>query len=142
MHWLTRAALAAALLLTLAPAARATELLVRVLNVADARGTMRVQVCLPDEWLKDGCRIAVTVPARAGVMTVAIPDVMPGRYAILAHHDSDGDADVNQNFLGVPTEGIGFSHGPSVLLGAPSWQECALTVEGARTVVDITLKFE
>lgn len=134
--------LAVAMLAGTAGGAAATEVEVRVTNVGDAAGQVRVQVCLPHEWLKDGCARRTAVPARPGVMAITIPGVPPGTYAVLAHHDRDGDDEVNQNLLGIPTEGIGFSRAPSILFGEPSFASSAITVAGERVVVEIRLLFE
>ncbi len=133
---------AAALLLAAASPAAATEVHVRVLNVADAAGSVRVEICLPPEWLKDGCRLRASAPARAGIVTVTVPNVPPGAYAVVAHHDSDDDTEVGRNVLGIPTEGVGFSRGPSILFGAPKFEESAIQVTGDRTTIDIKLLFE
>lgn len=140
MGWWVRASLGVGLLVS--GRAEATDVLVRVLNVADAKGSVRVEVCLPGEWLRDGCRLRASAPAHAGAVVVTVPGVVPGRYAVVAHHDSDDDTEVGRNFLGIPTEGVGFSRGPSIVFGAPTFEDSAVPVSGERVVVDIRLVFE
>ena len=136
MRWLVMAAVLAA-----APAG-ATELEVRVLNVADGAGRVRAEVCLAGEWLKDGCALKADVAAHAGVVRVVVHGVAPGVYAVVAHHDRDGDGEVNRNFLGIPTEGVGFSRGGSIVLSAPGFRESSVRVEEGRVVVEVRLAFE
>ena len=121
--------------------ATATEVQVQVLNVADAAGSVRVEVCPQAEWLK-GCTLSAHAPAQAGITVVTVPDVPPGVYGVIAHHDSDDDGEVNRNLLGLPTEGIGFSRDAQIRLGPPRFGDAELRVEGQRVLVPITLHFE
>lgn len=129
------------LLLLLASPGGATEVEVQVLNTADAAGVMRVELCQEAEWLQ-GCAISAQAPARPGLSTVTVPDVPPGVYGVIAHHDSDGDGEVNRNFLGLPTEGIGFSRDAQIRFGPPRFGDAALRIGGDRAVVPVTLHFE
>lgn len=121
--------------------AQATEVQVRVVNVADASGSVRVEVCPESEWL-NGCTFSAHVPARQGITVVTVPGVPPGHYGVIAHHDSNDDGDVNRNFIGLPTEGIGFSRDAAIRLGPPHFSDAVLDVAGASVSVDITLHFE
>lgn len=129
-----------AALLTAYPAA-ATEIVVRVLNMADAAGSLRVEVCPAAEWLK-GCTITARAPAHAGVAIATVPNVPPGDYGIIAFHDSNDNGDVDQGFLGIPLEGVGFSRDAPARFSAPRFADAVVNVQGVRTVVDITLHFE
>ncbi len=130
-----------ALILLLSGPARATDVEVRVLNVVDASGSVRVQLCLRPDWLKD-CALAASGPARPGVTAVTVPNVPPGQYGVVAFHDSNDNGKVDQNFIGLPTEGVGFSRGASIRLGAPRFDDAVLGIAGPRVVVPITLQFE
>lgn len=140
---LLRPALLAALLAVplMARPAAATDVLVRVLNMADAAGSMRVEICPAPEWLK-GCTITGRGPAHAGLATVTVPNVPPGDYGVIAFHDSDDDGDVNQGFLGIPSEGVGFSRDAPARFSAPRFADAVVHISGPRTVVDIILHFE
>jgi len=133
------ASIAAACLL--ATPACATDIQIRVLNVADATGSVRVEVCPEAEWLKD-CVLFGKTPARPGITVITVPGVPPGAYGITAYHDSNDNGKVDQNFIGLPTEGVGFSRDAAIRLGPPRFSDAVLQVAGPRVVVDITLHFE
>lgn len=46
-----------------------------------------------------------------------------GSYAIALMHDEDADGECDKNFLGLPTEGYGFSNNVKPKLSAPSFDE-------------------
>ena len=119
----------------------ATTIEVQVLNVADAAGSVRVQVCERAEWLKDCARTA-SAKARPGTTVVTVPGVPPGTYGVVAFHDSNDDGDVNQNFIGLPTEGVGFSRRAPLGLTGPAFDDAAVRVAGDRVLVPVTLHFE
>lgn len=137
---MSRTALLALMLCVPVPAL-ATDVEVRVLNMADAAGSLRVNICTAAEWLKD-CALSGQAPARAGVAAVVVHGVPPGLYGVVAYHDSNDDGEVNQNFLGIPTEGVGFSRDAPARFSAPRFTDAVVRVEGARVVVDIVLHFE
>lgn len=57
--------------------------------------------------------------------TCAFKNTPPGRYAIAAAHDEDGDGRVDRNFLGIPTEGFAFSQDARVRFGPPDFDDAA-----------------
>ena len=65
----------------------------------------------------------------------------PGRYALQAHPDRNGDGLVGRNMIGVPTEGVGFSRDPSMLFGPPSFEAAAVEVTPAPARVKVELRF-
>jgi uncharacterized protein (DUF2141 family) len=66
---------------------------------------------------------------RAETVVKGLP---PGRYAITAFHDVDGDGKMKMNPFGIPLEPFAFSNGAQARMGPPSWEEAAFTVgEGA-----------
>ena len=57
--------------------------------------------------------------------------------AVAAFHDADGDGELAQNFVGMPTEGYGFSNGARGFMGPPSFEAAAVSVgegEGEHSV--------
>ncbi len=130
-----------ALLLLLASPAFATDVEVRVLNSADASGSMRVEVCSRAEWLKD-CTLSGRAVAARGVSVVVVPGVPDGVYGIIAFHDSNDNGEVDRDFVGLPVEGVGFSRNAPLRLAGPRFEDAALQIAGPRVVVPITLHFE
>lgn len=119
-----------------------TEVEIRILNVGDSRGTVRVALCTAAQWLKPEAVAGAVVPAEEGVMRIVVPDVPPGTYGVLVHHDANADGEINRDFLGRPTEGIGFSRDAPMLFGPPRFKDAAVVVAEERVCLDVTLRFE
>ncbi len=131
----------AASLICSSGAARATDIWVHVRTVDRKRGVVRADVCTRAEFLKD-CSYHGSAPAHRGEVVVVVRGVPPGLYAATAYHDVNNDGQVDQDGLGMPKEGVGFSRDPMLLLGPPGFDDCAVRVAGRRVRVDIALKFE
>lgn len=83
----------------------------------------------------------VTAPIRDGGARCVFRDVPPGTYAIAAIHDANGDGDLDRNWLGIPTEGYGFSENASAIFGAPSFQVASFAFDGGELVLAIHLQY-
>jgi uncharacterized protein (DUF2141 family) len=73
---------------------------------------------------------------------VIVHDVPPGIYAVVAWHDRNDNGKVDQNWLGIPQEGVGFSNDPALGLRGPRFSDSAIEVGPGGAVVDVHLKFE
>ena len=82
---------------------------VQVSGVRSAKGLVVVNVC-PERTFLKACPFQVKAPAKAGVVTVVMRGVPPGRYAIQAWHDANANGDLDRGFFGIPKEGLGFSN--------------------------------
>jgi uncharacterized protein (DUF2141 family) len=72
---------------------------------------------------------------------VAFNNLPYGVYAIAAIHDSNSDSRLNQNALGLPTEGFGFSNNPPLKFGPASFSEAEFFVSGTKTVAQIQMRY-
>ena len=59
----------------------------------------------PDE---DGAVAKISRSADPNGVRVVFTGLSPGDYAVAAFHDADGDGELDQNILRIPTEGYGF----------------------------------
>lgn len=95
------------------------------LTVADiASGDGNITVVVYDNartFLERGARLfKVRLPATAAVTTcLSLP--RPGTYAIAVYHDADNDGKFDRNWIGLPTEGWGFSNDPPRSFGVPTF---------------------
>lgn len=78
-------------------------------------------------------RVAIT----ASTMRVDFTSLAPGRYAVTAQHDEDGDGKMKTNFIGMPKEGVGISNNPG---GTPEWEKSLVQV-GAGTAIEVRIKY-
>ena len=139
------AALAATIALasSLAFGAAAADLEVRIEGLRSADGDVRVALHRHMEGAKfpgdAGVVGAIMRPAASGTVRVIFADVAPGAYAVAAFHDADGDGALNQNFVGMPTEGYGFSNGAVGFMGPPSFEDAAVSVAEGDAGVSVSV---
>lgn len=71
--------------------------------------------------------------------TVEVPDVEPGRYAVLAFHDENADGEIDTNWVGMPKEGIALTNWTG---GRPNFDD-ALTAIGpdASARIELSLQY-
>jgi uncharacterized protein (DUF2141 family) len=72
-----------------------------------------------------------------GTASTILADLPPGQYAIKAYHDLNGDAKLNTNLFGIPTEPVGFSNDAPVHMHAPSWKETVFIVHAGDNAISI-----
>jgi len=74
------------------------------------------------------------IPATAEAVSKTLAGLAPGRYAIKAFHDVDGDGKMGTNPFGMPTEPFAFSNNAVGQMGPPKWEAAAFEVKaGANT---------
>lgn len=62
-------------------------------------------------------------------MTYTFKNLQKGKYAIAIIHDEDMDGELSTNFLGIPTEGFGFSNNAIGTFGPPKFEKAAVLLE-------------
>lgn len=103
---------------------------VHIYNVASSSGAIKAAVYGSDAGFltKDGVITTSSASARKGKVTLQFEDLPEGEYALAVFHDENGNGKLDRNWLGVPSEKIGFSKGKMRAFGPPRYSECAFTV--------------
>ena len=131
---------------TLAFEAAAADLEVRIDGLRSAEGQVRVALhgqVQEGAFPSDDSVVAASFRRAAeGAVRVVFADVAPGAYAVAAFHDADGDGALNQNIVGMPIEGHGFTNGARGFMGPPSFEDAAVTVGESEAVVSVTVAIE
>jgi len=96
----------------------------------DLGGEIAFGVYRENNWLDEkdynySSRQAVT----GSTMHLTIKDIKPGKYAIAGYHDTNKNHKLDKNFIGMPTEQIGFSNGAKIGFGPPSFEEAQINIE-------------
>jgi len=142
----------------LAALAMLASLVVPTMAQANPSGNLRIvvdgiqsqqgQVCVslfagsqgfPDK--SDRAVRAQCVPVGKGRTAVTFQNLALGNYAIAVYHDRNGNGKLDRNFLGIPTEGFGFSRNPVIRTSAPRFSEAAVFVAGTETTAQIQLQY-
>jgi uncharacterized protein (DUF2141 family) len=129
------------ILLAVALAQAAGSITFEISNVRNARGHVLVAVCPQGKFLKEDCAYNGTASARAGTVTVVVPNVPAGDYAAQAFHDENNNETVDQNFIGMPKEGVGFSRDARMSFGPPKWSSAHFIHQGAPSVMRIRMVY-
>ncbi|MGE0797631.1 MAG: DUF2141 domain-containing protein [Lautropia sp.] len=135
-------AIAAAVLaaIALAPwqAAIAADLALTVANVSDG-GTVQIAVYGNAADYRKKAVTELKVPAAAPAVSITIPGLPAGDYAIAVMHDRNGNDQLDSNLFGVPTEPYGFSNNPRSLMGPATWEQTrfALPAGGGKTTIEL-----
>lgn len=83
----------------------------------------------------DKARHGQKVEARGpGEVTVAGPDLPPGRYAISAFFDTNGNGELDTNLFGIPSEPYGFSNRVRPSMRAATFEEAAFDWHADKTL--------
>jgi len=118
---------------------------VKVLDIRNSTGT--VDCALFDS--PDGFPIEALLSAM-NVMVIKVrntrarcdfEDIPPGTYALAVFHDENMNGKLDTNWLGIPTEGYGFSNDVKALLSAPSFSAASFQYDGGTIDLTISLHY-
>ena len=126
--------------LALPTPALAAQLDIELTGIENDYGMVRVAVCTPATFTTKHCPFNGAAPAKGGSVVVSVPDIPPGRYAVQAYHDEDGNGRLRKGLFGLPAEAIGFSRDARVRLGTPSFDEAAIDVAEPLTATRLRLR--
>lgn len=116
------------------------KLTVVVSNVKSEKGYIRVAL------YNSGRSFMVTpvktaeARAKEGHVMVVFQDVPEGDYAATVLHDLNDNKKMDENLLGIPKEGFGFSNDAMGALGPPGFKECIFPVTGSAVTTGIKLR--
>lgn len=117
-----------------APAASQTfTLTIQVENVNKDDGNIGVLIFNSTRgWPED--RFAalkdIVAAAHPGTVTVTVPGLSAGDYAVAIAHDVNKNHKVDKNFLGMPKEQWGMSNNPHATIKAPSFNTAKFLLAG------------
>lgn len=103
---------------------------VHVHNVTSTSGKVNVAVYNShDTFLSfDGVLTTNSVHANEGVVTLKIPNLPAGEYALAVFHDENDNGKLDTNWLGIPKEKVAFSNAEMRTFGPPKYKDCAFYI--------------
>ena len=118
---------------------------VEVLNIKNSTGAVACALFesaegFPTEFLGFATNIMM-IRVRAEKARCDFEDIPPGTYALAVIHDENKDGKLATNWLGVPTEGYGFSNDAKGVLRAPSFDAASFSYDGQTLNLTITLNY-
>ena len=79
------------------------------------------------------------IKAVNGELVYRFEDLPPGTYAVQVMHDENDNGKLDSNFLGIPSEGYGFSNNPRVMRRA-TFEEARFELPAAGSDIDVRLR--
>ena len=121
--------------------ANAADLHVKVDGITQPKGMISTQL-VNSQAAWDGKAASVSgrqTPITAmGSIELVFEGLAPGDYAVRLIHDENGNGKLDQNLIGMPTEGYGYSNNPRVMRAA-TFEEARFSVPEAGTAIQIVL---
>jgi len=84
---------------------------------------------------------ARSVPSDKGATCTFDRPARGQKYAVVIHHDENDDGVFQQNVLGIPLEGYGFSKNVRPVLSAPSFESCQFVFTGGKSDQNVTARY-
>jgi uncharacterized protein (DUF2141 family) len=118
---------------------------VKVLNIRNSMGNVACalfesSVGFPEEYLTSATNIIV-IKVRHREARCDFADIAPGTYALAVVHDENMNGKLDTNWLGIPTEGYGFSNDATAFLGSPSFSAASFLYNGQNLDLTISLHY-
>lgn len=117
---------------------------VTVTNIPGAKGTLLIGLfdsagSFTGRPMKNSPRVRVT---STSPVTVTIPNVPPGTYAISVVQDLNGNGRLDKTLVGMPKEPLAFSKIRQIPRGKPSFSACSFEVGNSDVSMTIRLVTE
>lgn len=117
---------------------------VTVDNVRSSKGLITAVLYSddPKTFLKSGAKLdRIRVEAQEGETVLCLEAPADGRYSVAIYHDENGNRKFDRDFLGIPTEGYGFSRNPGFRFGKPELEETLFTIDSPLTSLTVSILY-
>jgi uncharacterized protein (DUF2141 family) len=119
------------------------DLTIRISNIQEARGVIRVAVFNQATGFLEtekACFVKVAEVGKSASVDITFPNAPAGTYAVSCFHDLNNNGKLDKNMLGVPTEPYGFSNQARPTFRAPSWDEARVRVDAGKALIPVRLE--
>ena len=118
---------------------------VKILDIRNSTGAVACALFespegFPTEFLYSATNIMV-IKIRDTQARCDFEDIAPGTYALAIIHDENMNGKLDTDWLGIPTEGYGFSNDATAALGAPSFSAASFPYDGRTLDLTISLNY-
>jgi uncharacterized protein (DUF2141 family) len=132
----------AALMALLPLTAAAATLTVKVENIGNKGGVLRLSLYDEASWSNDNSEpiVSANVPAVPPETAVVFKGIAPGVYGVKTYQDANRNGKFDQNWMGWPLERFGFSRDARPLFSAPGFDRAKFTLSDGETAIVIHLQ--
>ncbi len=118
---------------------------VKILDIRNSAGAVACALFesaagFPTEYLLAATNIMI-IKVRDRQARCDFEDIPHGRYALAVVHDENMNGKLDVQWLGIPTEGYGFSNDAKSLLGAPTFSDASFPYDGRNLDLTIRLNY-
>ncbi len=118
---------------------------VKILNIKNSNGSIACALFessegFPTEFLRSATHIMM-IKIKDTQARCSFLELPRGRYALAVIHDENSNGKLETNWLGIPTEGYGFSSGATATMSAPSFEDASFSYQGQRLGLSISLNY-
>jgi uncharacterized protein (DUF2141 family) len=118
---------------------------VKILSIRNSTGTVACALFeSPAGFLAEFLHFAtniVVIKVRDTQARCDFAEIAPGAYALAVIHDENMNGKLDTNWLGIPTEGYGFSNDAKALFSAPSFSVARFPYDGRTLDLTINLHY-
>lgn len=138
IRWKFRSSLLASPLMVWSAFANAGSVAVTVSGVVP-NGTIILAAVCTSELEPSSCGTGERRPATSSTMKFVFEGLAPGKYAIAAYQDLNGNGNLDRSKLGLPLEPFGFSN-EAGRSARPSFEAASFSLGGGRKEIGIRLR--
>jgi uncharacterized protein (DUF2141 family) len=121
--------------------ASAGQIVATITGVHNGTGLLRIAICPQADFLKPHCPYTGHAPAQVGSVVITIDGIPPGIYAAQAYQDENDNGRLDRNWLGLPTEGIGFSNDAQFYFGPPAFADSAFKLTARGGAISFPIRY-
>lgn len=118
---------------------------VKILDIRNSAGAVACALFesstgFPTEYLLAATNIMI-IKVRDKQARCDFEDIPSGTYALAVVHDENMNGKLDVQWLGIPTEGYGFSNDAKALIGAPAFSAASFPYDGRNLDLTIRLNY-
>jgi uncharacterized protein (DUF2141 family) len=93
----------------------------------------------PDEY--EEAYLYKTIPITSELDKMILENIPFGTYALSILHDENDDFELDTNFLGIPSEGYGFSNNVKGMFGPPDFEDAVFELKEKEIILNIKMNY-
>jgi len=122
--------------------AQAARIVVTIDGLKSAKGDLYVALFSRADEFPDGDHSDQHLKVKANVKPVTVTfAVQPGRYALGAYHDENGNGRLDTNFIFYPIEGYALSNGIRAVIARPRFADACFPLRDESKQVTLHIKY-
>ena len=117
-------------------------LIVEVQGITQPKGDLQIGIYNNANGFgqKEKVYMGKVVSVNSNTVTVSLPQLPHGTYAICVFHDKNKNGVLDKSFFGIPTEAYGFSNNVRGTLGLPDFDDAKFEFNSNKNKISLVVK--